>query len=46
MRTRGPEVSASETGPVTITVPVTDIANSASCGSALRNDEARTAFQA
>ena len=45
-RTRGPELSPSEIGPVTITVPETDMANSASCVSPDRNDDALTAFQA
>ena len=46
MRTRGPELSPSEVGAVTMTVPETDIANSASRVSPERNDEARTAFHA
>ena len=46
MRTLGPPASESDTGAVTITVPVTDIANSASWASPARKDEARTAFQA
>ena len=45
-RTRGPPLSPSEVGAVTITVPETDMANSASCVSPARKDEARTAFQA
>ena len=45
-RTRGPDVSLSAVGAVTITVPETDIANSASCVSPARNDDACTAFQA
>ena len=46
MRTLGPAVSPSETGAVTITVPVTDMANSASWLSVPRKDDALTAFQA
>ena len=47
MRTLGPEVVAeSEVGEVTISVPVTAMANSASCVSPARNDDARIAFQA
>ena len=46
MRTLGPDESPSEVGAVTITVPVTDIANSASWESPARKEEARTAFQA
>ena len=46
MRTLGPPVSESEVGAVTITVPETDIANSASWLSADRNEDAFTAFQA
>ncbi|MDE0382683.1 MAG: hypothetical protein OXI22_02250 [Defluviicoccus sp.] len=46
MRTLGPEVSPSEVGAVTISVPVTAMANSASCASPERNDDARIAFQA
>ena len=45
-RTRGPDASASAVGAVTITVPETDIANSASGMSAERNADACTAFQA
>ena len=45
-RTRGPELSPSEVGAVTITVPETDMANSANCVSPDRKDEALTAFQA
>ena len=39
-------LSASEVGAVTITVPVTAIANSASWVSPDRNEDARIAFQA
>ena len=46
MRTRGPEVSASAVGAVTISVPVTAIANSASWVSPERKDHARIAFHA
>ena len=46
MRTRGPEVSESEVGDVTISVPVTAMANSASCVSPERKEDARIAFQA
>ena len=46
MRTRGPEVSESDVGAVTISVPVTAMANSASWVSPERNDDARIAFQA
>ena len=45
-RTRGPASSPSETGAVTITVPETDTANSASWVSPERKADARTAFQA
>ena len=46
MRTRGPDKSPSEVGAVTMTVPETDIANSASWVSPERKAEARTARQA
>ena len=46
MRTLGPAASPSAVGAVTMTVPETDIANSASRVSPERNDDARTAFQA
>ena len=46
MRTLGPDVSPSEVGAVTITVPVTAIANSANWVSPDRNEDARIAFQA
>ena len=45
-RTRGPELSPSDVGAVTITVPETDMANSASWVSPDRKDDALTAFQA
>ena len=45
-RTRDPPLSPSDVGAVTITVPETDMANSASRVSLARNDDARTAFQA
>ena len=37
---------SSDVGAVTITVPVTDMANSANWESPARKDDARTAFQA
>ena len=46
MRTRGPELSPSEVGAVTITVPVTAMANSANWVSPERKDELLMAFQA